>query len=256
MAVTIIEVNADNVEEYGFFCVKNKKHAGYPAKAAWLAERFREGLKIQLLHSTEGKPLGFIEYTPSEYAWRGVHLSEYLFIHCIYVSSRKDREQGQASRLLQRCIDDARQNNKKGVVMLTSDGGWLASQDIFVKNGFQVADTLPHGYQLMVYRLDKSPLPKFAADRKQRLQPYQEGFYLLYANQCPFHRQSVKAIEEVAQQYGYLVKVIELTSAADAQQAPSPFGVFNLIYNGQLIAEHYISATRFRNILTKELKLG
>jgi len=37
----IITVNSDNVEEFGFFCVKNKKHRDYIAKLKWLHHRFK-----------------------------------------------------------------------------------------------------------------------------------------------------------------------------------------------------------------------
>lgn len=251
---TLTEVTAANVDRHGFFCVKNKKHAGYPTKLAWLEERFREGLKILLLEE-DGRQLGFLEYVPSEYAWRGVHLDGYLFIHCIFLARKPDREQGYASQLIQACIEDAGRQGKKGVAVLGSDGAWLASRAIYLKNGFEVADTHPDGYQLLVHHLGDYPLPQLSDDWEERLAPYREGFHLLYANQCPYHLQSVRAIQEVAAKHGYEVNAVELTNPADAQAAPSPYGVFNLIYNGRLIAEHYISGTRFRNILTKELGL-
>jgi hypothetical protein len=34
-----------------------------------------------------------------------------------------------------------------------------------------------------------------------------------------------------------------------------PYGMINLVYNSQLLADHPISATRFKNILQRELKL-
>ncbi len=248
----IIEVDAGNVEEYGFFCIKNKKHPGYRAKADWLGQRFSEGLKIQLLASDQLKPLGFIEYTPSEAAWRGIRLEGYLFIHCLYLGRKADREQGWGSRLIQKCIDDARAQHKKGVAVLSGDAGWLADRSIFLKNGFVLADEKPPAYQLMVYPLTDDPLPRFPQNDQP---PRRKGFHLLYANQCPFHQQSAEAILNVAADHGYEVQVTELTTAEAAQQAPSPYGVFNLLYDGRLVAEHYISATRFRNILKKELQL-
>lgn len=41
----------------------------------------------------------------------------------------------------------------------------------------------------------------------------------------------------------------EITEAAIAQSAPSGFGVFALLKDGQLLEGHYISKTRFKNIL-------
>jgi len=48
--------------------------------------------------------------------------------------------------------------------------------------------------------------------------------------------------------------VTELKTAEEAQNAPSLYATFNLVYNGTLLADHYISNTRFKNILKKELK--
>jgi hypothetical protein len=52
---------------------------------------------------------------------------------------------------------------------------------------------------------------------------------------------------------GLKLKVTELKSAAEAQNAPSYYGVFNLLWNGRLLADHYVSRGRFKNILQKEI---
>ena len=49
------------------------------------------------------------------------------------------------------------------------------------------------------------------------------------------------------------LQVEKLTTAEEAKSAPSGFGVFSLMHDGQLVEDHYLSATRFRNILKKEL---
>ncbi|MFC2163543.1 YoaP domain-containing protein [Acidobacteriota bacterium] len=53
---------------------------------------------------------------------------------------------------------------------------------------------------------------------------------------------------------GYLIKLEWLKTAEQAQSAPSIYGVFNLIYDGTLLADHYISKTRFKNIIKKKIK--
>lgn len=40
--------------------------------------------------------------------------------------------------------------------------------------------------------------------------------------------------------------------AAKAQQAPSFYGIFNFIRDGKVLADRYISLTRFKNILKHE----
>jgi hypothetical protein len=69
-----------------------------------------------------------------------------------------------------------------------------------------------------------------------------------------------KAVEElppVAEQHGVRLKLLNLKSAAQArQQLASPYGMVNLVYKGKLLVDHPISATRFRNILQKDLGLS
>jgi hypothetical protein len=45
----------------------------------------------------------------------------------------------------------------------------------------------------------------------------------------------------------------KLQCAPEAQRAPSGFGVFALVKDGKLLEDHYISETRFKTILKKEL---
>ncbi len=49
-------------------------------------------------------------------------------------------------------------------------------------------------------------------------------------------------------------QMVELRTYRDAQNAPTPYAAFAVIYNGQLLADHQISATRFRNIMNKVLQ--
>ena len=53
---------------------------------------------------------------------------------------------------------------------------------------------------------------------------------------------------------GLELKVTELENAEQAQNAPSIYATFNLVSDGKLLADHYISSTRFLNVINKELK--
>jgi len=50
--------------------------------------------------------------------------------------------------------------------------------------------------------------------------------------------------------------VVDLESWSDTQNAPTPYAIFALIYNGRLLADHQISRTRFRNIMSKCVTSG
>jgi hypothetical protein len=252
----IITVDASNVEEYGFFCVKNKKHPGYVAKLSWLHQRFEEGMRINLILTTEGKQAGFLEYIPGEYTWRVINnVSDYLVIHCIWVDSKKFPYKGMTSALLQDCLKDAVANDKAGVAVVTSDGSFMASKKVFLRHGFQQVDeTEPH-FQLLIKESRKGSKPAFPHNWQERLKQYQ-GLKLIYTNQCPYIGKAVEELPPVAKKYAIQLNLVEIRNAKEARiKMPSPYGVFNLVYNGQLLADHPISATRFRNILQRDLKL-
>ena len=64
MKLEIIDVQARNVKETGFFCYMSKrKTEGWRRKLLWLKARFAEGLKIKMLKLPER---GFIEYIPGD----------------------------------------------------------------------------------------------------------------------------------------------------------------------------------------------
>ncbi len=249
----LITITSENIGDYpGLSCFMNPKQEGAKTRADWIRERLSEGLTIRLLyHPGTGKTVGYIEYVPGEYAWRAVDAADYLFIHCIWVYPKPSRELGNGSRLVQACIEDAGRAGKLGVAVIASEGPFMAAKALFLKNGFSVTEEAPPSYSLLVHPLKKGPLPKFR-DWRLRLSEY-EGLYLVYANQCPWVARSVGEITKIASELGVVLKVTELKTAADAQDAPSVYGIFSLIYNGKLLADHYISATRFRNILKKEI---
>jgi hypothetical protein len=251
----IISVDSSNVKQFGFFCVKNKKHPGYVAKMSWLQRRFDVGMRIKLILTAEGKQAGFLEYIPGEYTWRVVNAPGYLVIHCIWVASKKFPYKGMAAALLKHCLKDAKASGRAGVAVVTSDDSWMASKEVFVKNGFEQVDGAAPHFQLLAKRTNDGPYPAFPRNWNERLKRFR-GLQLIYTNQCPYIAKAVRELPPVAEMYGIRLNLVELDNAAEAREKmPSPYGVFSLVYNGRLLVDHPISATRFTNILEKDLKL-
>jgi ribosomal protein S18 acetylase RimI-like enzyme len=251
-AVELIDLTPENLEQYrGPTCFLDPKHEGARARLGWIRDRFSEGLKIKLLVSrTDGKTAAFIEYIPGENAWRAVDAEGYLFIHCIWVYPKKNKELGYGSRLVQECIRDAMEGGTLGVAVITSEGPFMAGRELFEKNGFRCLAEAKPSYRLMVHTLKKGPLPSFR-DWEARLATYQ-GLHIVYSNQCPWVARSIPALKKIAGEFDLDLNVAQATSAGEAQRAPSVYGVFALVSNGKLLADHYISTTRFRTILKKE----
>lgn len=255
---SVITVDASNADEYGIFCIKNKKHPGYIAKHAWLKQRFADGLRMKMIQTNEDTIAGFLEYIPGEYSWRAVNnAAGYMIIHCIWVVSDKFPYKGMASALIRDCVNDANVNGKAGVAVVTSDGPWMATPAVFLKNGFAPADEAEPHYQLLVKQLRDAPLPSFPENWDQRLAQFRDqDLHLIYTNQCPYIGKAITELPSIAQKYGIELKMTELNDPVKARVImPSPYGVFNLVYQGRLLADHPISATRFKNILEGDLKL-
>ena len=252
--IKIINVDSNNISQYPPKCFLNPKNEGYQIKLEWLKKRFTEGLKIKLLYlEKERKYIGFIEYIPGEYAWRAVDALGYMFIHCMWISPNKYKGKGYGSLLVKECIKDAKKEGKYGVAVVTSEGPFMAGKDLFLKNGFKSVAKAKSSFELMIKTLKNLvPLPKFR-DWEKQLSKY-KGLNIIYANQCPWVARFVKELGETVKKEGLKLKVVELKSAKEIQNAPSIYGTFNLVYNGKLLADHYISNRRFLNIIEKELK--
>jgi ribosomal protein S18 acetylase RimI-like enzyme len=248
----IITINRNNLADYpDYVCFINAKHPAHSLKKEWVEKRLSEGLRIKLLYVPgQKKAAGFIEYIPGENAWRAVSAKGFLFIQCLYIYPNANKNKGLGSLLISDCIEDAKQNNLTGVAVVTSSKSFMARNELFLKNGFSVAETDSAGNDLLIYKLKNGPDPVMN-DFKKKLSKYQ-GLFILYSKQCPWVARMVEEIKESGMAEKLNLQITELKTPNEAQQAPSLYATFNLIYNGKLLADRYISLTRFNNILKKE----
>lgn len=250
--IKIIDVTSQNLTQYPPTCFMRPAADGYMKKAAWLKKQFKNGLRIKLLQSNKDKKcIGFIEYTTGEHCWRAVDAKGYLFVHCIWVYGDGNKKHGLGTMLVNSVLEQADKEKKLGVAVMTSNGPFMATKDIFLKNGFKVTDSVKPTYDLLVKTLRKGKLPRFRSCEKQ-LKRYR-GLNIVYSNQCPWVARGIRMMIETAKARKLLLKVFEMRTPDKAQNAPSVYATFNLIYNGRLLADHYISHHRFRNIIDKEL---
>ena len=250
----IVNVDEKNIEQYPPVCFLNPKNEGYLIKKDWLLKRFAEGLKIKLLYlEGDKKCYGFIEYIPGEYAWRAVDAEGYLFIHCIWITPNTKKKKGYGSLLVKECIEDAQKQDKSGAAVITSTSAFMADKDLFIKNGFEEVET-QGDHSLLVNHLKKGPTPRFK-DWKSKLTAY-TGLHIIYSNQCPWVSRFMTEVDAVLKERKLKINIMELKTAQEAQAAPSIYATFNLINDGKLLADHYISLTRFENIINKEFPGG
>lgn len=231
--------------------IKSAVHDGRCQKNSWLQMQLKKGLRARFALGPGNRPCGYIEYLPGQYAWRGLNATGYMFIHCIWTFSKQSQNNGTASALVQACVEDAKRTGMRGVAVLCREGPWLASSALFLKNGFQVAATTDPDYQLLVNKIDPSaPNPAFKGNGQRKLNKYRKGLTIIRSRQCPHIAKFADEIADAAlKEYGLTPNVVELKSYRDAQNAPTPYAVFAVIYNGQIVADHQISRSRFRNIM-------
>ncbi len=237
--IRVVTVDAENVGREGFFCFKSKvKSPGYQRKLAWTKSCFAEGMKIKILY--EGKrSIAFIEYLPGEATWRAIEATGYTVIHCMWVVGT-GKGKGYASQLLAACEEDARAAGSAGLVMLSSSGNWLNDNKFFMRKGFQSVAQLPP-FDLLVKRWGDAPLPTFPGGWEERAARFGDGLTVLLTGQCPYLVDATETVREVGQELGIPVKVVEPRTAAEARAlAPSPYGVFSIVYNGKLLAYHFL----------------
>ncbi|MFC1790102.1 GNAT family N-acetyltransferase [Patescibacteria group bacterium] len=245
----IVEVNLKNINQYPPTCFLKEDNVGYLKKRAWLEERFKEGLKIKLLYlEGEKKPTGYVEYIPGEFAWRAVDAQGYLFIHCLWTYKKKYQGQGLGTLLIKEVEKEAEKQDLVGVATVSSEGSFMASKALFVKNGYQSVDRASPSFKLMVKNRRKGPTPHFK-DCQKVLEKV-KGWQIIYSDQCPWVARFIE--EEKSLLAKKRIKVTRLKTAQEVQNGPSIYGVFNLINDGKLLADHYISKRRFLKILARE----
>ncbi|HTQ95833.1 MAG TPA: GNAT family N-acetyltransferase [Candidatus Acidoferrum sp.] len=244
----VVDTNADNIVGCSLCGNKNPKNLGHRRKTNWLKERFAEGLRYKVLRSRQFGDVGMIEYAPGSHTWRPVEAEGYFVIHCLMVN-RKHKGKGLGALLLDSCLSDAKKSKCRGVAVVTSSDSFMARSDFFIKAGFvSVASNPP--YELLVKKFMKStPDPRFIVERERVLKKYNNGLTILAADQCPYVSKSVERIAAASRTLGLEPKVVNIRSAEESRMLPRPYGVFSIVYDGKLIAERPISATRFRNII-------
>jgi GNAT superfamily N-acetyltransferase len=253
----IIDTDAKNIAEYPICTYKDAKQEGYQRKMAWLKKRYPQGLRFKLLQSEEDGIIGTVEYVPGEYSWRAVEADGYMVIHCIFLVPRKYKGKGYGSLMVEECLEDARGDKMHGVAVVTRKGTWMAGKELFLKHDFEVVEEAPPDFSLLAMKFrEKAPSPRFSGDWDKRLEKYGKGLTIIKSDQCPYVAKAINEIGETAREhYGMEPDIVEVKNARQAQKAPSAYGgVFNLVYEGELLADHPISNTRFKNIMNKALK--
>ena len=233
----IIQLTKANIDNEHICCAFSDKKCkdSYEAKKEWLKKEFDNDYKF---HRIDARAKVFIEYGPAEKAWLPIIAPNYLNINCLWVSG-KYKKNGYGKALLQIAEDEARLQNKSGLVTIvgTKKFTFMSDTKWFLKQGFETIETTDTGFSLLVKKIDTTAEnPSFADSAKKADCIEKEGIVVYYSNRCPFAEYHVQtSLLEAAKNRNIPLKIIKLESIEEAQKAPSPATIFSLFYNGKFI---------------------
>ena len=175
-----IQITKENIDTEHICCAMSGKQS--IAKKEWMKQRFEEGL---VFYRSEERGKCFIEYIPAESAWVPIEAAGYLYISCLWVSGSM-KGHGYSNDLLNKCVQDALTQGKKGICILCAEGRkreFLADPKFLTYKGFRLADTSDCGITLLYLPLtENAELPKFKKCAKHP-KANGEGFVLYYTDQ-------------------------------------------------------------------------
>jgi len=233
----LIQLKSDNISEEHICCaISDKKCAkSYQAKKDWLKKEFNNGYIFRRINE---RAKVFIEYGPAETAWIPITAPNYLNINCFWVSG-KYKKQSYGKALLKTAIDDAKRQNKSGVITVVgtkkfhfmSDTKWLLRQ------GFEEVERTTSGFSLLVKKLNKEAQnPKFNSSVLSGECSNKKGIVVYYSNRCPYAEFHAKeSLIETAKNRNLNIELIKLNTMEEAQKAPSPATIFSLFLDGKFM---------------------
>lgn len=249
--VRIVVPEAETLGRFAICGYRNQNNSSLQSKRSWMEAQYSRGLEHRLLHVDGHGAVGGIEFVPAEEAWRPVQAPGWLFIHCIYIMKKQFKNCGYGRLLLDSCLQNARERNAAGVAVTVRRGSWMAGPDLFLSAGFRVVDSAAPDFQLLACKLGPAAQdPFFPEDLPGRAAHYGEGITVFASAQCPYVHKVLGEIRVLAEEeFGFTPRTVVYQTAQEAQQAPSPFGTFCIVADGQVVADNPVSATRFRNIV-------
>lgn len=248
-----ITLTKENIGKEHICCAFSDKKCseGYELKKQWLSREFGNGYVFRRL---DARAKVFIEYVPAEHAWAPVTAPNYLMINCFWVSGQY-KGSGHGYNLLQSVIEDAKRQQKSGIVTIvgTKKFHFMGDTKWFLKQGFEVTDKLPNGFALLALKLHEEAANPFFNDctKIENIQP-NEGLVVYYSNRCPYTDYYVNGMLRVlAEENNIPLKVIKFESREQAQCSPTPATIFSLFRNGKFVTTDIgvCSDSKFRKMM-------
>lgn len=241
----IITLNEQNIDTEHICCAISDKKCleGYLKKKELLKQQIAKGYvfkKFNVKHKV------FIEYCPSEIAWLPITAPNYTVVNCFWVAGRYAGK-GYGKRLLDECIKDSQ--DKNGIVVLTSNKKkpYMSDKKFFIKQGFEVCDTAPPYFELLVYKNNHNAInPIFNQSSKNNVSSNKKGLTVYYSNFCPFTEYYTNTVlKELANREVIPLEIIKVNNLEQASTLPSAFSIYSVFYNGKFVTHEILNETKF-----------
>lgn len=224
---------------------------GHQRRADYLRKMLPQGACAQIAYQ-DGKPVGFIEYYPIEVTNLELDGRDITAIWCINVREEA-RGRGIGSRLIDACLDDARQQGRKGVAVTCWDPFWMPKA-IFERCGFVDVGAAGRNGRILFSAFEPVDAPRWI-ERKPAFHPGARKLVLdlYYTRRCPIHWRNAQLVKEIAAECEPLVEIREYST--DERAAMRRYGTAcRTTVNGRLIAAGpLVEPQRIRSEFREEL---
>ena len=247
MGDSYINLTVNNLENEHVCCaIADKKHqSGVVRKKAWLKDRISEG---HIFRKLEEKGKVFIEYAPLEKAWVPVSGDSYIYIYCLWVSG-KFKGKGHGEKLLEYCINDAKEQNKSGICVISSKKKkpFLSDKKFMQKYGFNTVDAIGDEYELLALSLDGTT-PSFN-DRAKMQSIESENLTIFYGMQCPYIPNCIEQVSNYCKANNISLDLVKVDSLEKAKSSPGVFNNWAVFYKGQFETVHLLNENYLKKML-------
>lgn len=251
----LIQLTSENIASEHICCAFSDKKCAesYQGKKDWLTKEFENGY---IFRRIDARAKVFIEYGPAEKAWLPIEAKNHLNINCFWVSGRY-KKNGYGKALLQSAIDDAKAQNKDGLVTVvgTKKLHFMSDTKWFLKQGFKEVEKTAEGFSLLVYELNKtSNTISFKSSINDTSKVNEDGITVFYSKRCPYSEYHVKnSLVETAKKRELQLTIHKFESMEEAQISPTPATIFSLYYKGKFITTDISICmdSRFDKVLAK-----
>lgn len=236
----LIRITPENLSKEHICCaISTDKDIQVISKKAWIQARLEDGL-VFLKADVRGKC--FIEYLPAEKAWAPIEANGYHYIDCLWVSGQY-KGQGLSNLLLEECIRDSKEKQKKGLVVLSSKKKlpYLSDPKYLRYKGFRIADTANPSFELYYLPFDETAEPPKFKESVKTPRITESGFVLYYTFQCPFTAKYVPIIEKTAAENNIPFRTVRFETAEQAQNAPAAVTTYCLFRDGEFLTNEILT---------------